>query len=148
MNHHRIEGPRRVSATLCLALATTVLAGCALEDIDTRILTLAEMPCAGIDLATGAWASHPFPISVGDMGDGGTSGTCGWSRFDRRERLVVSHGLGRTPSVVLVYLSFLESGVGGSLASGDIARIMAVDEDEVVLENRMDEAFFLRLVVE
>jgi hypothetical protein len=132
------------------ALAALALSSCALDGITAREVMLGDMPCSGIDPSTGAWVSHPLPVSTSeeDMGDAGTSGVCGWLRFQKREQLTIAHDLGRTPSVVLVYLAFRESGVGGTLASGDLARIMAVDVDEVVLENRTDESFFLRLVVE
>ncbi len=133
------------------ALAALALSGCGLEEMHQRAVALDEMPCAGIDPVTGAWFSHPFPVAEvdgGGMGDAGTAGSCGWMRFGGREQLIVAHGLGRTPSVVLIYLAFMDSGIGGTLASGDLARIMAVSADDVVLENRTDESFYLRLVLE
>lgn len=132
------------------ALAALALAGCGLESMQTRNVSLSEMPCSGIDPSTGAWISHPLPVSedLESMGDAGTSGVCAWMRFGARERLVVEHDLGRTPVIVLVYLAFQESGIGATLASGDIARIVAADADELVLENRTDESFYLRLVLE
>ncbi len=137
-------------AALAAALVAIAASSCTLGSIEPRAVTLAELPCSGVDLATGAWFSAPFPVSPDEdgMGDGGTSGMCGWLPFGRREQLTVEHDLGRVPSIVLIYLAFRESGVGGTLASGDLARIMAVDVGEIVLENRTDEGFYLRLVVE
>jgi hypothetical protein len=89
------------------------------------------------DPMTGAvrsWASAPWA--------GGE-----WIRYPGRIQLDVSHGLGRVPNVVLVYLSFAPDGRNPALAAGDLARIVEADETHVVVWNDTNGSYFARIVV-
>ncbi|MDQ3031431.1 MAG: hypothetical protein M3Y87_03370 [Myxococcota bacterium] len=61
--------------------------------------------------------------------------------------LDIDHDLGRVPQGVLVYLSFTEEGLNPGLAAGDLAQILEVTEDRVVIWNNTNGAYFVRVVV-
>jgi hypothetical protein len=142
--------------TLALALSFVLGSGLLIGGCDrkgTRQVTMvdpSEIPCSGIDPDTGIWSSAPLPIADQpmDMGDAGTSGACGWLKFEGRQQLIVPHTLGRVPSEVLVYIAFVSSGIGGTLASGDPGRVLAVDDASVTIENGSNQRFYVRLVLE
>jgi len=86
------------------------------------------------------WQSSDFPpLAPGD----------GWISFPGRGRLRVHHPLPTKPISVLVYIAFDRSGLGSTLASGNVTRIEAVDADgTITIQNATDEDFFVRLALE
>ncbi len=138
-------------ASLCLTGLLVLAGACNRKGPnDVRVVEPGDLPCSGVDPTTGAWSSAPWPIDLGegDMGDAGTSGTCGWLLFEGRQELIVPHTLGRVPNEVLIYIAFVPSGVGGTLASGDPGRVLAVDDASVTIENGTNQRFYIRLVLE
>lgn len=126
----------------CFSLAVgvallTAIGGCQNVEEQSGDLLLEDLPCAGVDAVTGVWESVSWP----------TQSSCAWNLFDHRVTLRVFHGLGRTPSTVLTYLSFLETGESAVLSAGDMSRIKSVDAASVVLQNRSKQHFFMRLVL-
>ena len=93
----------------------------------------------------------------GDTGDGGVTAwesagwppdpRCEWLPFDGRTTVELNHGLGRAPRSVEAYLSFDPDGSLSTLASGDVARIVAVDDAAVLLRNATNQDFFLKVVL-
>ena len=86
------------------------------------------------------WQSSDFPpLAPGD----------GWISFPGRAHLKVHHPLPTKPISVLVYIAFDRSGLGSTLASGNVTRIEAVDADgTITIQNATDEDFFVRLALE
>ncbi len=116
---------------LCLGF----IAGCTDAQAEPLVeFALSELPAsAGTDSA-GNWQS------VGWAGED-------WLTYPSQGTMVVEHDLGRVPRSVLVYLSFESDGSGASLASGDLCRVLSVDENRVELRNGTRENFHFRLVL-
>lgn len=88
----------------------------------------------------GAWESSPWASP-----DGGTP--VHWLYYGPHEQLHVQHSLGRVPTGVLTYISFVESGVDPSLAPGDLARLVDVTDDHVTVWNDTNGVYYARIVV-
>lgn len=74
-----------------------------------------------------------------------------WHCFDAGMKVRLSHPLGYPPAMVQIYLSFTTSDDGPGkpfLASGDLARIVEVTDEYVMIENNTEEYFFVRVVLE
>ncbi len=67
--------------------------------------------------------------------------------YDGHIQLDIEHELGRTPSGVLVYISFTPDGMIPALAAGDLAQIRAIDANHVVVWNNTNGQYFARVVV-
>lgn len=131
-------------AWLALALVGALLlgaSGCSTALAETFVeITAAELPVSQRVVAD-RWQSSDFPplTAAGD----------GWIPFPGRVHLKVHHPLPSKPMTVLVYIAFAPSGVGGTLASGNVARIEAVGDDgTVTIQNATDEDFYVRLTLE
>jgi hypothetical protein len=98
----------------------------------------AGLPMAMIDPTTGTWESSPW-------GDDG--GVVSWIPYGPHQQLDLEHGLGRIPDEVLVYISFFPGGQSPSQAAGDLARIVAVTADRVIVWNDTNGSYYARVVV-
>jgi hypothetical protein len=137
MNRHSV--PRAFRAMIfCAAVSTASACGTAVAESFDEI-TADELP-ASARVVDGRWQSSDFPpLAAGD----------GWLSFPGRVHLKVHHPLPARPTQLLVYIAFDRSGVGGTLASGNVARIEAVGDDgTVTLHNATDEDFYVRLALE
>lgn len=97
------------------------------------------MAVADVDPMTGevrSWATAPL--------DGEDDA---WIAYPGNIQLDISHGLGRAPNGVLVYLAFTPDGRFPALAAGDLARIIEVDASHVVVANGTNGDYFARVVV-
>ncbi|MFW6023163.1 MAG: hypothetical protein ACOC9O_00325 [Myxococcota bacterium] len=128
---------RGVSAAVWMAIAALSAAGCDDPDADRVITVQPEELCESVDPATAIWESAPWADPA-----------CPWIDYPSEAAVVVPHSLGREPRVVLPYLSFHADGTDSTLASGNIAQVLDVDDATVTLANATEQAFFLRLVLE
>lgn len=83
---------------------------------------------AGVWSSAASWSSGFFPIASD-------------------QTLTIHHGLGRTPALVQVYVSFGESPVYFTLASGNMAEINVVDATQVVIHNHTGTNYWYKLVL-
>lgn len=123
---------------LALGLATTA-GGCQLPPPGELAIYPADAPelaRASVDPETGSWQSAPW-----------ASGDVEWLPYPPQGRLQLEHGLGRTPTSVLVYLSFEPSGASPALAAGDMARVLHADGSSVTVWNATNGSYFARVVV-
>jgi hypothetical protein len=70
-----------------------------------------------------------------------------WLPYPPRGQVQVEHSLGRVPTTVFVYLSFMPTGVSPALAAGDLARVVEVDASTVTVWNDTNGSYFARVVV-
>lgn len=87
-----------------------------------------------------AWESSPWASP-----DGGPS--VHWLSYGPHVQLDVQHGLGRVPTGVITYISFVESGLDPSQAAGDLARLVEITDDHVTVWNDTNGVYFARVVV-
>lgn len=130
---------RRTVLALLAALALAA-SGCGKAVAESFVeITAAQWP-ASQRLAGAQWQSSDFPpLAAGD----------GWISFPARAHLRVHHPLPSKPLSLLTYIAFDRSGVGSTLASGNVTRIEAVGDDgTVTLQNATDEDFYVRLVLQ
>lgn len=97
-----------------------------------------ELAMASIDPESGTWQSAPWA----DEG-----GTVQWLPYPPRGQVQVEHNLGRVPTSVFVYLSFVQTGTSPALAAGDLARVVDVDASTVTVWNDTNGSYFARVVV-
>jgi hypothetical protein len=97
-----------------------------------------ELAMASVDPETGSWQSAPWADEAGMVQ---------WLPYPPRGQIQVEHGLGRVPTSVFVYLSFMRSGATPALAAGDLARVVDVDASTVTVWNDTNGSFFARVVV-
>lgn len=137
MNRHSVARFARVLTLVALPLGASACGTAVAESFDE--VTAAELP-ASQRLRDGRWQSSGFPpLAAGDA----------WLAFPGRVHLKVHHPLPEKPTALLVYIAFDASGVGGTLASGNVARIEAVGDDgTVTIHNATDEDFYVRLALE
>jgi hypothetical protein len=96
------------------------------------------LPGAMLLEAGSAWESAPW---------GGPGSGVHWLPFGAREQLQVQHGLGRVPTGVITYISFVEDGQNPGQAAGDLAQIVEVTADHVTVWNDTNGMYFARVVV-
>lgn len=94
-----------------------------------------ELAMASVDPVTGAWESMPWTGME-------------WLPFGPRVQLRVTHGLGRVPRSVHVYLAFDELGSDPAAAAGDLARVIEVTDTTVTVWNDTNATYFARIVVQ
>jgi hypothetical protein len=137
MNHRSVLRAFGAVA-LCVTMLGTSACGTAVAESFDEVTT-DELP-ASARLVGDRWQSSDFPpLAAGDA----------WMPFPGRVHLKVHHPLPAKPTQLLVYIAFDRSGVGGTLASGNVARIEAVGDDgTVTLQNATDEDFYVRLALE
>ena len=125
-----------------LPLALVALAACEGASAQDPVeVTLDMLPCASEALSISeAWESAPWPP--------GTLDACAWMPFDGDTSYRVSHGLGRVPRVVLVYISFDSDGRASNVAPGDATRIISVDDSVVEIRNAQEQDFFAKVVLQ
>ena len=87
--------------------------------------------------ADGVWESAPW-----------SGPESSWLPYPAQVTIEVEHGLGRVPRLVDVYVSFAEDGQNAGLASGDLARISAVDDMTVTVRNGTNAQLFARIVLQ
>ena len=109
--------------------------GCGTDGSDNvvEISTSDLPPSAGTDTA-GHWQSSDWDA--------------GWIAYEAETSLRIEHPLGRRPSSVLVYISFSPDGHAAGMAVGDSARIIAITETHVTIQNALRENFFARVVLQ
>ncbi len=91
---------------------------------------------ASIDPTSGIWSSAPW------AGGGVT-----WIPFRPHEQVQVEHTLPYTPSVVLTYISFVQTGETPSLAAGDLSRVVDVSGTTVTVWNDTNGSYFVRIAL-
>jgi hypothetical protein len=128
---------RRTASSIAIsALLAFASAGCNGAAAEERItVTLADLPPSAGPGAGDTWQSVGFTAEA-------------WQPYPGATVLDLEHGLGRVPQAVLVYLSFEPTGAAASLAAGDLAQIVEVDETRVVVRNRTNADLFCRIVLE
>ncbi|MGB0679219.1 MAG: hypothetical protein ACPGUV_06115 [Polyangiales bacterium] len=122
---------------LCLATA------CTAADPHEREVTPAELSCASLEAGAGRWQTAPWPPPEAQAAP-----SCPWLDYAGRVTLRLPHPLGRVPAVVHIFLSFEADGRRAAPAAGDLSRIVAADANAVWLENRTNENFYARVVLE
>lgn len=140
MRRARNEIAPGLLAAVLLAALSLGASGCGKALAETFVeVTAADLPVSQ-RLTGDRWQSSDFPpLAAGDR----------WISFPGRVHLKVHHPLPAKPTALLVYIAFDASGVGGTLASGNVARIEAVGDDgTVTIQNATDEDFFVRLALE
>jgi hypothetical protein len=132
----------RAAAPALVALLVVLLgAGCGdpCGDPEDRLVPLSELPC-NATTAEGAWESHPLP-PIDDS-------QCHWLQFRGCSEYEIAHPLGRTPSLVLGYISFDADGSFSTVGSGNSFVIEEANEQTIKLRNTQNQVFFLRLLLE
>lgn len=133
---HLSEAVSLMLGPIFLLVLVSVSPGCGEADAQARVLLpLSELPASAGPGAGGTWQSVGFDEDA-------------WHRFDGQVELEIEHDLGRTPHLVMVYLSFSQDGTSAALAAGDLAVIRSVTDSAVTLMNQTREDFFCRLVLE
>jgi hypothetical protein len=94
-----------------------------------------ELAMASIDPVSGTWESVPWTGAD-------------WLPYGPRAQLQVTHGLGRLPRTVQVYLAFDELGSDPASAAGDLARVIEVTDTTVTVWNDTNGVYFARIVVQ
>lgn len=69
-----------------------------------------------------------------------------WLPYPPRDTIQIEHCLAQTPRVVEVYLSFEQVGSEPVAASGDLARIVDVNDVTISVKNETSAMFFARIV--
>lgn len=123
---------------LCLSLACT-----AAEDPQFFEYGIADLPDSAGVICEGegssaercAWQSSGWSEDM-------------WLDYPFQATLDVSHDLGRTPTAVFVYLSFSPTGEGAALAAGDLARVIEVTSENVVIQNATNGEYYCRIVLQ
>ena len=140
---------RLSSRAIVTIAASLLLAGCGKPGPGNRlILTLATdgsgldggLPAAMVIPTGDAWESSPWTSP-----DGGPE--VRWLPYAPHVQLQVEHGLGRQPTAVVTYISFVETGLDPSQAAGDLARLVDITPDHVTVWNDTNGSYFARIVV-
>lgn len=127
---------------LCLSLGLLSLAtfapGCGKPGPgNVNVFSLdGSLPNAMIDPLSMTWETSPW-----------TGPDVHWLPYGPHVQLQIQHGLGRMPTAVLTYISFVDSGQNPSQAAGDLARLVEVTDDHVTVWNDTNGSFFARVVV-
>lgn len=124
-----------------LLLGTLFLGGTSCGDASAQdpIDVFAEdLPCASA--AGESWESAEWPPFE--------SAECRWMEFDGRRTYRIAHPLGRRPQGIQLFLSFNEDGRDAAPSAGDPTRIIAVNDDTLVLRNGSNQDFFLKVVLQ
>lgn len=122
-------------AGLALLLPLVLLAGGCDEAGAQEVVEL-NPACASAE--NGVWESSPWVSE---------STGCGFLPYDGNTAYRVPHTLGRVPRNVQVYVAFTQDGAACAIAPGDMARILYVDVDAVVVENQTEANLFFRVVL-
>ena len=128
--------------TLGLSLAFVLLAlfapGCGKPGPGNVVVYSLDggLPMSMIDPSTQTWESAPW--SGPDVH---------WLPYGPHVQLQVQHALGRQPTGVLTYISFVENGQNPSQAAGDLARLIEVTDDHVTVWNDTNGSYYARIVV-
>lgn len=121
-----------------LPVVLLLVASCSLPTGDTVFYSAAAPELTNASLSPeGIWESTP--ASNPDMI---------WLPFPGQVTLEVEHGLGRLPRAWLVYISFSEDGSDSVIASGDLARLVSLDETTVSIRNGTNAQLFARIVLQ
>ncbi len=129
-----LSGPRHTVPWGATALALCLLGGCRSAEVRAVRRVEAGELCPAT-LPGGRWQSAPW------------HGGCEWIRLGAREGIEVPHGLGRMPTAVLVYLSFVADGQEAVLAAGDMARVVEVTDATVTVANATEQPMYARIVL-
>lgn len=105
--------------------------------------------CQSVDPVSGVWESTPWPPASPTCSPGGSTNApdCCWLFYPGQTALDIPHSLGRSPKLVVPYLSFSNDGESAAPASGDTVRVLQVTDTQVTLENGTKQDFYLRLVL-
>lgn len=127
--------------TRFLALLSLVPLAAACGDASAQDPVVLDSGCAETETFTdgsvSAWESAGWPPDI----------RCDWLPFDARTTVEIPHDLGRAPRSVEIYISFEADGSMSTPASGDAARIVAVDDVSAQLRNATNQDFFLKVVL-
>jgi hypothetical protein len=137
--HARFASPARHGLFACALALLAVTHGCTAEASEMRTLELDDEGLAYADQSeSGQWQSAPWNGRP-------------WLSLKANMALRIAHPLGRTPAVVLPYISFSQDADGrtssATLAAGTVAEIVDVDDEFVTVENRTQADFYLRVVL-
>ena len=85
----------------------------------------------------GVWQSSPW------------SGTdVIWLPYPGQATIVVEHELGRVPTAADVWISFEEDGEAPAPASGDLARLISIDETFIAVRNSTNVQLWARITLQ
>ena len=96
-------------------------------------------------------AASNLPVTAGTDSTGhwqSSAWNADWIRYEGETSLRLEHNLGRVPSAVLVYISFSPDGHAAGLSAGDSARMIAVTETHLTIQNALRENFYVRVVLQ
>jgi hypothetical protein len=129
---------RRIVLALAFAGLATFAASCGKPGPGNVVVVSLDggLPNAMLDPTMNAWESAPW------SGPG-----VEWLSYGPHVQLQVQHQLGRVPTGVNTYISFVASGQNPSQAAGDLARIVEVTDDHVTVWNDTNGSYFARIVV-
>ncbi|MCB9591483.1 MAG: hypothetical protein H6719_02015 [Sandaracinaceae bacterium] len=85
----------------------------------------------------GVWESSPW------SGDGVL-----WLPYPAQATIDVEHGLGRVPRDVDIWISFEADGDAPAPASGDLARLIAIDESMISVRNSTNVVLYARITLQ
>ena len=127
---------------LVLALAFVGLAlfapGCGKPGPGTVVVYSRDggLPMSMVDPSPDTWESSPW-----------AGPDVHWIPYGPHVQLQLEHDLGRVPTGVITYISFVESGQNPSQAAGDLARLVDVTADHVTVWNDTNGSYFARVIV-
>ncbi|MBX3271897.1 MAG: hypothetical protein KF729_16635 [Sandaracinaceae bacterium] len=71
-----------------------------------------------------------------------------WLPYPPQGTIVVEHGLGRVPAAVGVWISFEEDGDAPAPSSGDLSRLISIDETFVAVRNSTNVRLWTRITLQ
>ncbi|MCA9606016.1 MAG: hypothetical protein KC619_10500 [Myxococcales bacterium] len=126
----------RALSVLAAALLLGACTGLPTGDTITYTATSPELAQAGVS-AEGVWQSSPW--SGADVT---------WLPYPGQATIIVEHGLGRIPTDADVWISFAEDGDAPAPASGDLARLIEIDDTFISVRNSTNVQLWARITLQ
>ena len=120
--------------------------GCNNAPTDGTIREVSDFPRGGMTPG-GSWESAPPPSEQVCKSGDPEEDDLSWVELKPGDVREFQHGLGRTPSLIMPYIAFEQTGCRVSTGTGDLARIEFADDNAVQIRNRTEQKFYLRLVL-
>jgi hypothetical protein len=86
-----------------------------------------------------SWESSPWSLPDAMMTE--------WIPYQPHALIHITHPLGRVPTAVLVYISFVEDGSTPALAAGELARVVDASTGDVTVWNDTGGTYWCRIVL-